>query len=118
MVILFVREQDVFTCEDLGRQSRELRHWTSTRNVPFVVWAETGENTRMPVFLRREHISTGVTFLTRLPLQLEKGTVLRSPAALVVNTATGEVRGFAHPERVPNVRQRSFAQELRDIDHS
>jgi hypothetical protein len=121
VVVLFIREQDVFTCEDLGRQTRELRNWAAEVDLPFLVWAAaeaTEAETRIPVFLRREHISAPAVFLTRSSLRVEQGRAMRSPAAMVEDVATSEVHGFAHPERAANVRQRSFAQELRDIYRS
>lgn len=118
VVVLVIRERDVFTCEDLGRQSRELRNWAAELGLPFLVWAEADPDTRMPVFLRREHIPAAVVFLTRSAFAVETGSPIRSPAATLVNPATGEIRGFAHPERVANVRQRSFAQELGEIYRS
>lgn len=118
VVLLLIRERDVFTCEDLGRQSRELRNWAAELGLPFLVWAEADPDTRMPVFLRREHIPEAAVFLTRSAFAVETGSPIRSPAAMLVNLATGEIRGFAHPERVPNVRQRSFAQELGEIYRS
>lgn len=118
VVVLLIREGDVFTCEDLGRQSRELRNWAAELGLPFMVWAEADPDTRMPVFLRREHIPEAAVFLTRATFTVETGSPIRSPAAMLVNPATGEIRGFAHPERVANVRQRSFAQELGEIYRS
>lgn len=118
VVILFIREQDVFTCEDLGRQSRELRDWASNAGLPFIVWATMEQDTRLLVFFRREHIPASDVILTSAPLELEKARVPRSPAAMVVDSRSGEALGIVHPERVANVRQRSFAQELKDLYRS
>lgn len=115
VVLLFVRDGDVGTCEDLGRQARALQRWASTSRAEFLVWAHVDGDGRVQSFLERERIPGAAVFLADSAPRLEDGRVSNTPAAFLVDTGTGEVRGVAHPERVPNVRQRSFAEELAGI---
>jgi hypothetical protein len=112
-VLVVVRGADVKTCEDLGRQLRELH-----RAVPaggewgMALLVDSAGEAELRGFLAREHI-------TRLPVLvadpaglLEGGAKVATPAALVVGR-DGQVRaGVSHPSRFKNVRGRSFAQEL------
>jgi hypothetical protein len=110
-VLLVLRGSDVRTCEDLGRQARELQRWAGVHDARLVVWTEEEDSVlSVETFLRRERIRPTLLIRAALPHLTGRAT-LATPAALLVEP-DGEVRGTAHPDRVPNVRASSFADEL------
>lgn len=110
-VLLALRGSDVGTCEDLGRQARELQRWASGRDLRLVVWVEDDSTAVLQTFLRRERIRPGSVIRSAPLPRLRDHGALTTPAALLVQP-DGTVRGTTHPERQPNVRVRSFADEL------
>lgn len=110
-VLLALRSSDVGTCEDLGRQARELQRWAVDRNLRLVVWVEADSTGVVETFLRRERIRPD-SIIRSAPLpRIHEHPGLTTPASLLVES-DGTVRGIAHRDRVPNVRTRSFADEL------
>ena len=114
VVLVLVRGSDCFTCEDLGRQLRELERLTPPDyRLAAVTNAEDLRRTEQ--FLMRERI--GAAFL----LGIESFTIFQSAEtelptpAVVMGMPTGTLTGVAHPVRVPNYRPKSFAEELLDL---
>jgi len=68
----------------------------------------------VPTFLRRERIRSAAVIRSDPLPRLRHPARIATPAALLVRPG-GAVRGTAHPERVPNVRTRSFADELEEL---
>ena len=110
-VIAFVRREEVYTCEDLGRQLRELARTLGTGGPPLVVWTESGSAGRVSAYLRREKVRHHLIISSRLERLFQKGSLPVTPAAVVVGAA-GEIRGVSHPLPAQNTRTRSFADEL------
>lgn len=112
-VLVALRGADVATCEDLGRQLRELR-----RAVPreagwgMAILIDPAGQTKLRQFLAREHIPA-VPVIIADPSRLLAGeTRLATPAALIVDRDGRIQAGVSHPSRFKNARSRSFAQEL------
>jgi hypothetical protein len=113
-VLLVLYGDDVRTCEDLGRQARELQRWAVSRGARLVIWSAGDSVFPITTFLLREKIrAASVIHSDSLP-RLQHGAPIATPAALLVEPG-GSVRGTAHPDRVPNVRVRSFADELEEL---
>jgi hypothetical protein len=113
-VLLVLNGDDVRTCEDLGRQARELQRWAVGRGTRLVIWSAGDSTVPISTFLRREKIrAASIIHSDSLP-HLRHGAPIATPAALLVEPG-GSVRGTAHPDRVPNVRIRSFADELEEL---
>jgi hypothetical protein len=110
VLVVVLRGVDIRGCEDLGRQLRELRRAAGPER-PLVVWTDGAQVDTVSGFLRRERVTnfrvTGV--LTRE--LLEEGP-LQTPATLLVLRDGGIIEGVSHPKRLPNMRLRSFAEEL------
>ena len=108
MVVL--RGKDLLVCEDLGRQLRELR--TSVRGVrDIIVWTDPDDVSEVRAFLEREHLRSVQLRSVELENLFEGRKRPVTPAVLFPRP-DGSVIGIAHPKRFPNVRLRSFAQEL------
>ena len=112
-VLAVVTAADLLTCEDLGRQLRELR-----RSVPdepgwgMAVLVDAAGRPELERFLRRERVPR-VAVLEGDPGALLAGAEHPgTPAAMVVDGEGGIHAGVSHPLRVRNTRSRSFAQEL------
>lgn len=113
-VLLVLNGGDISTCEDLGRQARELQRWAASRGARLVIWSAGDSSIPVTAFLRREKLGVAsVIHADSLP-RLQHPLAIATPAALLVE-AGGSVRGTAHPDRVPNVRTRSFADELEEL---
>jgi hypothetical protein len=113
-VLLVLHGDDVRTCEDLGRQARELQRWAASRGARLVIWSAGDSTYPVTTFLRREKIrEASIIHSATLP-RLQHVAPIATPAALLVQPG-GLVRGTAHPDRVPNVRVRSFADELEEL---
>jgi hypothetical protein len=106
-VLVVLRAADVRTCEDLGRQLRELQ--SRSPGTPMVVVADTVD--LLGAFVRRERLRASVVQLAA-PAVVEGVSGLPTPAVLVVDGTGGRVTGVAHPRRFSNARVRSFADEL------
>lgn len=105
-----VRERDLATCEDLGRQLRNLRRVAPER--PLVVWTEPAGTEAVRRFLRRERVSNVQVTPMDLGALMVDVRAFVTPAALLVQSDGQVVQGIAHPNRFPNMRLRSFAEEL------
>ncbi len=113
LVLIALRGQDGLSCEDLGRQLRELvraiRNHTSSWELRVVV--EEAEREVVESFLRRERIVTdGITTLSLSDLFVTR--IVDTPAVVIGSANGNTVRGVSHPVRFKNVRPRSFASEL------
>ena len=112
VILVLVRGSDCFTCEDLGRQLRELAR-AAPPGYRLVAVTDAEDRHRTEQFLMRERIR--VAFL----LGVDSFTIFQSeeaelptPAVVIGSTPIGMLTGVAHPNRVPNYRPKSFAEEL------
>jgi hypothetical protein len=106
-VLVVLRAADVRTCEDLGRQLRELQ--SRSPGMPMVAVADTVD--LLGAFVRRERLRASVVQLAAAAV-VEGVSALPTPAVLVMDETGGRVAGVAHPRRFANARVRSFADEL------
>lgn len=111
LVLVVLRRPDLITCEDLGRQLRELQRATgSGRSFAIMIDAAGAEPLRR--FLRSERIRD-VPVLVGDPKDYVADRLSpATPAALLVDGTGRITRGISHPLRFANTRSRSFAQEL------
>ncbi|HEX5869965.1 MAG TPA: hypothetical protein VFY65_06110 [Longimicrobium sp.] len=105
-----LRARDLTSCEDLGRQLRNLRRVAPARTL--VVWTEPKETEDVRRFLRRERVSNVAVSGMDLSTLMVDVRALVTPAAMLVSPDGQVVQGIAHPSRFPNMRLRSFAEEL------
>jgi hypothetical protein len=110
-----LRGRDLLVCEDLGRQLREFGS-AAGADMPMVVWADTRGAARVNAFLAREHVRFAQLDSIDVDGVLDSGAKISTPAVLLASRIDGEASGIAHSRRFPNVRLRSFAQEL-EIRH-
>jgi hypothetical protein len=110
-----LRGRDLLVCEDLGRQLREFSRAASA-GLPMVVWTDTRGAPRVNAFLVREHVRSAQRDSIDVDGLLDSGEKIITPAVLLASRIDGEASGIAHSRRFPNIRLRSFAQEL-DIRH-
>jgi hypothetical protein len=112
-VLVAITAADLMTCEDLGRQLRELR-----RAVPdepgwgMAVLIDDAGRPELERFLRREHVSRVTVLGGGTGALLAGAEHPGTPAALVLDSGGRIHAGVSHPLRVRNTRSRSFAQEL------
>lgn len=112
IVLMVIGSSDCFTCEDLGRQLREVVRLAPTG--VHVVVATNADGLRITrEFLRRERINATLVFGVE-SLSILDGVVdeVPTPAVLLGRSATDSLGGVAHETRVANVRLVSFAEEL------
>lgn len=109
-VIVFVRQDEVYTCEDLGRQLRELARRLG-RGSPLVVWTEPESAARVTAYLKQEKVRHHLIVSPRLERLFARGSLPATPSAVIVG-AEGWMRGVAHPLPAANVRTVSFADEM------
>jgi hypothetical protein len=113
-VLLVLYGDDVRTCEDLSRQARELQRWAVSRGARLLIWSAGDSSLPVTTFLRREKIGAASIIRSDSLPHLQDSAPIATPAALLVEPG-GAVLGTAHPDRVPNVRIRSFADELEEL---
>lgn len=116
-LVLVITEQDVLTCEDLGRQIRELRRAYGADR-PIAVWADSAGSGLLRSFLRRERIARATVGTVPPSAVLSDGTGLWTPAAILATPDGRIVEGVSHTRRSPNVRLQSFAQELTPLSRA
>ncbi|HEX8319648.1 hypothetical protein [Longimicrobium sp.] len=108
-LLVVLRRADILTCEDLGRQLRELE--SRGGGLPLVVMADTGAAEELRAFVRRERVKAAVVEVETRQV-LNDTPALFTPAVLVVRDGGARVAGIVHPKRFSNARVRSFADEL------
>ncbi len=111
-ILVVLATEDCFTCEDLGRQLREVLHSPGSAGSRLVVILQGNDSTRVAGWLRRERVNRGELIRPVSALSLSDSTPIPTPAVLLVRRSGRIVRGVAHLTRVPNSRARSFTQEL------
>ena len=109
-VVAAVHARDCLTCEDLGRQLRELAGAVGGET-RLVLAVPAGDTARVKEFVRSERIRNVQLAAYTAPLRLN-GIDVPTPAAFVLGRDGRVRRGISHPERERNVRPVSFAQEL------
>lgn len=112
IMLLVIASSDCFTCEDLGRQLREVVRLAPTGS--HVVVATNADGLRRTrEFLRRERVTPALVFGVE-SFSLLDGAVdaIPTPAVLMGLSATDSVGGVAHSTQAANVRSVSFAEEL------
>ncbi|MEW5926277.1 MAG: hypothetical protein AB1941_02205 [Gemmatimonadota bacterium] len=111
--IVVLRGRDLLVCEDLGRQLRELRAADGgARNV--LVWTDHEDLPAVRAFLKRENLRSLQLRSVQVENLFESRTKPATPAVLLLQR-NDSVLGIAHTRRFPNVRLRSFAQELQAV---
>lgn len=110
-VVAAVRGRDCLTCEDLGRQLRQLVSAVGG-GMPVVIAMPARDSVRVKNFVRTERIRNVDLAVFTVPLKLQDGSIVPTPAAMVVGRDGRVRRGIAHVERERNVRAVSFAHEL------
>ncbi|HEU4454378.1 MAG TPA: hypothetical protein VFR81_15020 [Longimicrobium sp.] len=110
-VVALLRAADWQSCEDLGRQLRELRRYLASDSI-LVVWTEPADVLLMERRLKRERIAAAVSAGPALDSVFSNARRLPTPAVIVVSRDGAHADGIAHTRRMPNVRTRSFREEL------
>ncbi len=108
-IAIVLTAEDCLTCEDLGRQLRELQRATP---LPIVVAAESISIPVVTTFLGREHLRAVQVVAIAHASVLADGRRFTTPAAFIVSTASGELSGVSHTRRFKYARARSFREEL------
>jgi len=100
------------TCEDVGRQLRELRRESSARGVPMVIWTDEKSLQTVTMELHRERLSgIRVSAVRDLGL-LASGESVTTPAVIHFDGEGRVITGVSYPESHPNVRPVPFAAEI------
>jgi hypothetical protein len=110
LVVVLIAEKDCLTCEDLGRQIRNLVASVSNQRMVLLA-SPIADSVRVEQFTRAERLGLRAMYLSAA-LTLEDGSTIPTPAAIVVDRAGVVLRGVAHLVSVKNVRAVSFAEEL------
>jgi len=111
-LVLALRARDSFTCEDLGRQLREVRHALRGRDTPLILVTPASDSQAVRVWLRRERVSPTHWLILDPNHLLADRDSLATPALVLADGDGKILRGIAHPERVRNTRTRSFVHEM------
>ncbi len=111
-LVLFLRARDCVTCEDLGRQLREVQHTTRLRPLPLVLVAPADEAREVLDYLAAQKVDVATTIAADPDTVLANRQPVPTPAMVLVDARGGIVSGTAHPKRLPNLRLQSFAAEL------
>jgi hypothetical protein len=100
------------SCEDIGRQLRELRREASARGVPLVFWTDQKSFEAVATELRRERLS-GIRLiaLDNLGRRIDGRTIV-TPAVVHFDSNGRLIAGVSYPSRHPNVRPVPFAAEI------
>jgi hypothetical protein len=111
-LVIALRAEDCFTCEDLGRQLREMLHARGAASRRVVVITPRADRTLVEKWLRRERVVAVTLVSSDHGFQLVGADAVPTPAVLLLDTLGQVERGISHPQRVRNVRLVSFAAEL------
>jgi hypothetical protein len=109
-LVVLLASRDLATCEDLGRQLREL-HRAYGAERPFVVLADEKDAGPVRDFIEFERLGRARMAVTDGRIFPDEPSPY-TPAAMLVRRSGEVVAGAAHLSRAPNVRLRSFADHL------
>ena len=109
--LLVLDSVSVFTCEDLGRQLRELQRTAVARGQPTLVATPRRDSLVVSVWLARERITVTAQLSVGDSLTVGDAPV-GAPAVLLTDSAHHVTAGIMHTLRVNNTRTLSFAYEL------
>lgn len=112
VVVVLMREGDWSTCEDVGRQLRELRHVTQRRGLRLFILTDSSSYGRFAVRVERENIRPDRLYAVNLGVHSAGLSNSATPAALRVSPSGDVVIGIAHVGTTPGYRTHSFTQEL------
>lgn len=111
-VAVLMTERGWQSCEDIGRQLRELRREASARVVPIVFWTDQESFDAMATELRRERLGESrLIALDDLGRRTDGGSIV-TPAVVHFDSDGRLISGVSYPEKYPNVRPTSFADEI------
>lgn len=110
-MLVVIDSESVSTCEDLGRQLRELQRTTLARRQPTVVATPRRDAAIVAAWLTRERITRAAQLAIADSLYAG-GARVRAPAVLLLDSSLVVRVGVIHRTRVNNTRARSFVQEL------
>ncbi len=109
-MVVLLSAADAQTCEDLGRQLREL-HRTFGVDDPFVVLARDDDKPAIRDFLRFERLGRA-TLVTMQERPLVDNRAVSTPAAMIAKPSGEIIVGVAHRYRAQNLRLVSFSDQL------
>ncbi|HEY0021345.1 MAG TPA: hypothetical protein VGB24_00485 [Longimicrobium sp.] len=112
-VLVAMRGADLATCEDMGRQLREL--YRAVPDEPgwgMAILIDSAGQDDLRRFLAKERIPRVAIVVADPTRLMADGTPVATPAALVTDRQGHIQAGVSHPSRFKNLRGRSFAQEL------
>ena len=111
-VAVLMTERAWKSCEDIGRQLRELRREASARGVPIVFWTDQKSYDAVATELHRERL-TGIRLiaLDDLGRRADGGSIM-TPAVVHFDSDGRLISGVSYPVRHPNVRPVPFAAEI------
>lgn len=112
-VVVYLRSRDCLTCEDLGRQLRELRRVAGEHGVPLIIASDLSGIEDVRWFSHKERL--GGVAVMQIDTMGRSWLAKTTPAAVTVDNRRLSYLGIGHPTRVANMRLRSFADELEDI---
>lgn len=111
-LVIVLAADDVRTCEDLGRQLREVLRTRVARRQPVVVVRTDDDAHTVDTWLRRERIRGTVQASPPRGTLTPNFLPAPGPAVLRVSADGRVLDGVLHPTRVLNVRVVSFVREL------
>jgi len=111
-LVLFLRARDCLTCEDLGRQLREVQHATRPRPFPLVLVTPAGEAREVQNYLAAQKVDVVATIAADPDTALANRRPVPTPAMVLIDAAGVVLSGTAHTRRLANLRLNSFAAEL------
>lgn len=108
-LVVLLRQADLASCEDLGRQLRELKRAYGPRRSIHVF---TDSTHAVETYLRRERIGRVRVRALDPASVMGGGRAVTTPAVLLASRDGTVLQAVSHVRRAPNVRLQSFAQEL------
>lgn len=112
VIVLLLRRSDWGTCEDIGRQLRELTRAAANERMELFIIVHHPDSLAVAAWLRREGVKPRRILQADLDRPITSEGVVGTPAAMLV-APDGTIRiGVSHVEGVPNHRATSFVEEL------
>lgn len=111
-LVFVVRDSDFAKCEDLGRQLRAAERSARQHGIRTLAVMPTPDIRHVAQRLRRERLSIPIVSWGVADYLLADSVLGVTPAAFIVSRTGWITDGVAHPFRFPNIRPRSFAEEL------
>lgn len=109
--VVFVRDADLYTCNDLGRELRRLARWAASDSIPLLIATDGSGAARLSTYLSREKVPTQVVIVADDRILRDAS---RATPSLLLISAAGAAQGFTRRDERSSIDFVSWAGAIHE----